>query len=170
MEFHVGMGGDPAGLHAYCEARGIVVEGYSALGHGAVAHGAAAAAAGAAHNKSAAQAGLRWVVQHGSPFVTKSLNPVHLAEDLDVLGWNLTAGEMAALDNVTSPACSVEAPGGCCKAPDADAAPAAVDGPSPENATIGPNAAVWADTNGDPIEAHGAGIITVNGTYYMARD
>jgi len=173
MEYHVGMGGDPAGLHSYCRARGIVVEGYSALAGGKVARGAAAAAAGAAHNKSAAQAGLRWVVQHGSPFVTRSANPVHLAEDLDVLSWNLTAAEMAALDGAAAPACYVEAPGGCCKAPAApDAGPvaapvAAPSAPSPETATIGPNARIWRDTAGHPLEAHGAGIIAVGATYYM---
>ena len=77
----------------------------------------------AAKNKSTAQIALRFVLQLGqntttglAPFVTSSPNPLHLQEDLDVVGggWTLSAAEMLTLERVTAPSCSVEAPGGCC--------------------------------------------------------
>ena len=114
MQYHLGMGADPAGLHSYCEAKGIVLEAYSPLAHGKTLRGAAVASVAKAHNKSAAQVALAYIAQRGKPFVTRSANPAHLMADRDLWSFNLSATELAALDAVDDPECSLEAPGGCC--------------------------------------------------------
>ena len=116
VEYHLGMGADPAGLHSYCASHGIVLEAYSPLAHGKALGGSAVAAVAAAHKKSAAQAALAYVVQRGMPVVTRSSSALHLKADLDLWSWNLTTVEYASLDAVIDPACGTEAPGGCCHA------------------------------------------------------
>ena len=57
-----------------------------------------------AHGRSAAQIALRYVIQRGSPLATASMNPAHLADDLDLFsGWTLTDHEMAVLNSVRFP-------------------------------------------------------------------
>ena len=123
METHLGIPRDNHGLRPFCATHGIVLEAYSPLGHGKVLDVPAVHTIAAAKNKSTAQIALRFVLQLGqntttglAPFVTSSSNPLHLQEDLDVVGggWTLSAAEMLTLERVTAPSCSVEAPGGCC--------------------------------------------------------
>ncbi len=61
------------------------------------------------HNKTNTQ-------KKGSAFVTRSDNPKHLEEDLEVFssGWSLTDVQMQAIAAATDPECHIEAPGGCC--------------------------------------------------------
>ena len=40
----------------------------------------------ARYQRSTAQIALKWLVQNGMPVVTKSANPQHLAEDVDLFG------------------------------------------------------------------------------------
>ena len=54
----------------------------------------------AAHGVSAAQVGLRWLVQQHIPVVTSATNVAYIAEDLDVFSFNLTGSEMVALSEV----------------------------------------------------------------------
>eukprot|EP00591_Stephanopyxis_turris_P003964 CAMPEP_0195507882 /NCGR_PEP_ID=MMETSP0794_2-20130614/1240_1 /TAXON_ID=515487 /ORGANISM="Stephanopyxis turris, Strain CCMP 815" /LENGTH=314 /DNA_ID=CAMNT_0040634707 /DNA_START=85 /DNA_END=1029 /DNA_ORIENTATION=+ len=116
MQFHVGMGDDPAGLRSYLKDHNIVHEGYSPLAHGDIFDVPAVEAVANATNKSAAQVGLRWIHELGSVFVTKSDKPDHLVDDIDVFsGWNLTQDQVAQISAATDPACHVEAPGGCCE-------------------------------------------------------
>lgn len=59
----------------------------------------------AKHNRTAAQVGLRYMIQCGSPLATASLNPQHLADDLvlDIFDWELSAQEMAVLNSECFP-------------------------------------------------------------------
>lgn len=52
------------------------------------------------YGKSAAQVILRWHVQEGNVVFPKTLNPVHMADNLDVFDFELTADEMAEIDAV----------------------------------------------------------------------
>jgi diketogulonate reductase-like aldo/keto reductase len=90
---------------SYCQGRGIAVEAYSPLGDNtrALIHGNLTAAIGAAHKKTAVQVALRWIWQHGVALTTKSKNPEHLAQDLDIFDWELSHDEMAQLDAATHP-------------------------------------------------------------------
>lgn len=53
---------------------------------------------GKAHGKSAAQVALKWIVSHGVPVATKSNSAEHLKANLDIFDFNLTASELAQLD------------------------------------------------------------------------
>lgn len=50
------------------------------------------------HGKSAAQVMLRWHLQQGRSAIPKSVTPQRIAENFDVLDFELTAGELAAID------------------------------------------------------------------------
>jgi diketogulonate reductase-like aldo/keto reductase len=64
IQLHVGTGADPEGLLSYCDSKGIVVQAYAPLAAGKVASDSLCAKVGKAHSKSAAQVGLRWIVQN----------------------------------------------------------------------------------------------------------
>jgi 2,5-diketo-D-gluconate reductase A len=52
-----------------------------------------------AHNRSAAQVALRWVLQRQAIFVTAGTNEEYLLEDLDVFDFQLTDDEMTTLND-----------------------------------------------------------------------
>merc|ERR1712127_982504 len=64
----------------------------------------------AKHNVSGAQVSLRFIVQQAlegkyiGAVIPKSDNPKHLASNIDVFGFNLTASEMSALSGASKPA------------------------------------------------------------------
>ena len=92
--------------HAACIKHGIHYAAYSPLGgvakHGTghVLHDPTVNAIAKAHNRSAAEVALRWVVQQGVLAVTSSDNPEHIQSDLATFDFTLTAAEMAALAQV----------------------------------------------------------------------
>lgn len=51
-----------------------------------------------AHGKSPAQVMIRWHLQHGRSAIPKSTNPARIAENFDVFNFELSAGELAAID------------------------------------------------------------------------
>jgi diketogulonate reductase-like aldo/keto reductase len=51
-----------------------------------------------AHAKSPAQVMLRWGLQHGRSVIPKSVSPHRIAQNLDVFDFELSAGDMAAID------------------------------------------------------------------------
>merc|ERR1719324_997958 len=63
-----------------------------------VLHGAVTTGIAQAHNRSAAQVALKWLLSHGSAVITKSSSPAHLSEDIDLFGWELTEQDMRELD------------------------------------------------------------------------
>ena len=53
---------------------------------------------------SAAQVGLRWIVQQGLPLATAIWDLDYMNEDLDLWSWgNLTSAEMQRLDAIAPP-------------------------------------------------------------------
>ncbi len=52
----------------------------------------------AAHEKTAAQVMLRWHVQQGRSAIPKSVNPQRIASNFDVLDFELSADQLAAID------------------------------------------------------------------------
>jgi diketogulonate reductase-like aldo/keto reductase len=111
QEWHVGMGPDPEAVKSFCDAHNITFQSFSPLcgpcGGDELINGELVTGIGAAHNKSGAQVSLKWLVNHGSPVIPRTLNEQHLATDMDLFGWELTAEEMSRLDGATKPA-SVE--------------------------------------------------------------
>ena len=56
------------------------------------------------HRVSAAQVGLKWIVQQGLPLATAIWRLDYMNEDLDLWSWgNLTDAEMAKLSAVAKP-------------------------------------------------------------------
>jgi diketogulonate reductase-like aldo/keto reductase len=53
-----------------------------------------------AHDKSAAQAMLRWHLQQGRPVIPKSIKAHRMAENFDVFDFDLTDDELAAVDGL----------------------------------------------------------------------
>jgi diketogulonate reductase-like aldo/keto reductase len=97
-------------LLAYCRKAGITYQAYSPLcggyngsscsrGGGAnVLTNPSVATVAAAHKKSAAQIGLKWIVQQGIPVTTAVWDLAYMKEDMDLWSWgDLTPAEMAAL-------------------------------------------------------------------------
>ena len=89
IQVHVGVGADPEGLLSYCKQQGIAVQAYSPLAHGAVVSDPLCQRVGAAANRSAAQVGLRWVLDRAPSLVVKASKKEYLVDDLDVFGWAL---------------------------------------------------------------------------------
>jgi diketogulonate reductase-like aldo/keto reductase len=104
LEMHVGWGKDMLGIWTYNRKRGIVPQAYTPLGgrDGAfdptVLHANITKRIGAAHNKSAAQVALKWLTDNNVPLSVQSMNPVHLAGDIDLWSWSFSAAEMKELD------------------------------------------------------------------------
>lgn len=86
-------------LRALHAERGIVTEAWSPLGQGKeLLTLPEVAAIAAKHGRSAAQVVLRWHLQLGNVVIPKSVTPARIRENLDVFGFELDAGDVAALD------------------------------------------------------------------------
>jgi len=104
--YHIGMGADPSGFRSFADSKGVVLQAYSPLGNKPwkkgvdpeILSGNFTSGLAKAHGKSTVQVALKWLIQHGVPVVTKSSNPQHLAQDLDIFSWNLTVSELADAD------------------------------------------------------------------------
>jgi diketogulonate reductase-like aldo/keto reductase len=89
---------DAAGLAGHAE-RGVVLEGYSPLKGTNLADPVLAKVA-AAHGVSPAQVVLRWHLEHQIPVLVKSAQPDRIRANLDVAGFALAPGEVAAIDQL----------------------------------------------------------------------
>jgi len=80
------------------------VEAYSPLGdRKELITGELVTSIGKNHDKSGVQVALRWIYQHDVILTTKSGNPKHLLQDMDIFSWSLTDDEMEQLDAATTP-------------------------------------------------------------------
>ena len=80
-------------------ARGIVLEGYSALRGGTLDHPAILEIA-EREDRTAAQVIIRWHLQHGFVVIPKSVNPERIRANAQVAGFRLGDDDMAALDSL----------------------------------------------------------------------
>ena len=85
-------------VREYCAANGIAVEAWSPLGHGGDMGAEPVTAAAAAHGVSSAQVVLRWHTQSGRIVIPKSSHPERMRQNLASAGFDLTGGELAAID------------------------------------------------------------------------
>ena len=84
----------PQGILEYNAKRDILVQSWSPLSRVLPKYGSVLASIGKQYGKSAAQVGLRWIVQSGAAFSTQSKSKSHFAEDLAVFDFSLTEEEM----------------------------------------------------------------------------
>ena len=105
IQYHVGEGADPEGLLGDTAALGSNVQAYSPLASGAVVDDADVQAIADAYGKSAAQVGLRFVLQNAAApsLVVKASTAEYLAEDIDVFDFVLADADMATLAAKTEP-------------------------------------------------------------------
>ena len=91
---------DQAELRAVHAQHSIVTEAYSPLGMGKLLENPVIAAAAGAHGKSPAQVLIRWSVQLGNVVIPRAATPEHLAGNLDVFDFDLTAAEVEAINGL----------------------------------------------------------------------
>jgi 2,5-diketo-D-gluconate reductase A len=87
-----------AELRIFHELHGIATEAWGPLARGRVADDPVLRRIGAAHGRSPAQVALRWEIQLRVVTIPKSERRERMAENLDVLDFDLTADEMAEID------------------------------------------------------------------------
>jgi 2,5-diketo-D-gluconate reductase A len=86
-------------VRAAAARHGIAIEAHSPLGHnGEPLTDETISRIAAGHGKSAAQVILRWHLQHGHIAIPKSARPERMRENLQLLDFELTADQHAAID------------------------------------------------------------------------
>ena len=96
-------------VQAFGAAQGILTQAWSPIGgitfyrdgsHGSTLQDPVIGGIARAHEKSPAQAMLRWHLQQGRSVIPKSTKPHRIAENLDVFDFNLTDDELTAIDGL----------------------------------------------------------------------
>jgi 2,5-diketo-D-gluconate reductase A len=87
-------------LLAFDAAHGIATEAWSPIGRGAVLTDPVLIGIGEAHDKTAAQATLRWQIQRGSIIFPKSMSPARMKENFEIFDFELSDEEMAAINSL----------------------------------------------------------------------
>ena len=86
------------GVAGFGTAHGIATEAWSPLAQGTVLAEPAVAAAAQAHGRTPAQVILRWHLQQGRIIIPKSVTPARMVENMDILDFELSEQELAAID------------------------------------------------------------------------
>lgn len=87
-------------LKAQLESHNVVFEGWYPFGHGDATLLAEPVFTRLAqkYNKTNAQVIMRWNIQEGNVVFPKTLNPAHMADNIDIFDFELTADEMAEIN------------------------------------------------------------------------
>jgi 2,5-diketo-D-gluconate reductase A len=83
-----------------CTAHAIAIEAWSPLGRGELLKDEVITGLAQECGRTPAQVVLRWHVQHGHIVFPKSSHPERMAENFDIFSFELTAGQMAAVDGL----------------------------------------------------------------------
>ncbi|CEJ11142.1 2,5-diketo-D-gluconic acid reductase B [bacterium YEK0313] len=86
-----------AALAAAARAAGIVLTAYYGMADGAVPQDAVLQRIGAKYGKSAAQVGLRWLIQQGHVALSKTARPDRVKENIAIFDFSLDEADMAAI-------------------------------------------------------------------------
>ncbi|MCI4360069.1 MAG: aldo/keto reductase [Thermoplasmata archaeon] len=89
-------------LIEYCHRHGIQVQAYSPLARANYLDEATVTAVADMHGRSPAQVMLRWSLQHGLSAIPKSTHDERIRENAALFDFELTSGEMARLDGLSS--------------------------------------------------------------------
>jgi 2,5-diketo-D-gluconate reductase A len=103
VHYQVGMGPNPQGAKTLADERGIVLQAWSPLGMGGngsrpIMNGTLTTSIAKKYGKSPVQVALKWIVSQNVSVATKSSNPVHLKENLDIFDFEFRAEDKLALD------------------------------------------------------------------------
>lgn len=106
-------------LVAAAKAAGVAVTAYYSMADGAVPQDRLLQEIGAKYGKSAAQIGLRWLVQQGFVALSKTANPARVPENIAIFDFTLDEADMAVIAGLARPDGRLVSPPGL--APDWDA-------------------------------------------------
>ena len=95
VELHVDF--QQAELRAFAAEHGIAIEAWGPLGQGKINESDDLAAIAAAHGKSVPQTILRWHLQIGNIVIPKSNNKERMAENFDILDFELSTSELTTI-------------------------------------------------------------------------
>lgn len=90
-------------LAAAAKAQGIALTAYYGMADGAVPQDAVLQAIGAKYGKTAAQVGLRWLIEQGHIALSKTANPARVKENIAVFDFALDAADRAAINGLARP-------------------------------------------------------------------
>ena len=90
-------------LIAAAHAAGTSITAWSPLAQGKIADDPALIAIGETHGKTPGQITLRWLIQQGVIAIPRTKTPARIAENFDVLDFNLSDAEMAAVFALARP-------------------------------------------------------------------
>ena len=100
VEFHPLL--DQSRLLQGASALGVPLSSYCSVARGAIFKVPDFAEIGDAHGKSAAQVGLRWILQKGVAINTMSTKPANIQANFDVMDFVLSNVEMARIDQIST--------------------------------------------------------------------
>ncbi|QDC02420.1 aldo/keto reductase [Mesorhizobium sp. 8] len=106
-------------LAAAAKAAGVVLTAYYGMADGAVPKDPVLQEIGAKYGKSAAQVGLRWLVQQGHIALSKTAKPERVRENIAIFDFVLDEADMAAIAKLARPDGRIVSPAGL--APEWDA-------------------------------------------------
>jgi methylglyoxal/glyoxal reductase len=86
----------------YCHKHGIQVQAYSPLARASYLEEPTLRAVAQANQRSPAQVMLRWSLQHGLSAIPKSTDPGRIRENASIFDFELSHGDMARLDALSS--------------------------------------------------------------------
>ena len=88
----------------FCKENGITVEARSPFAHGDAMNefmlNPVLSSIASNYEKSVPQVIIKWLIQRGLIVIAKSENPIHIAENMDVFGFEITESEMNSIDNL----------------------------------------------------------------------
>ena len=87
-------------LVQYCQQHGIIVQAYAPLARCMYVDRLVLEQIGARYGKTAAQIGLRWLVQRQISVIPKSVHPDRIRENADIFDFTLTDTEMDSIDQL----------------------------------------------------------------------
>lgn len=92
-----------AEVTAYGARHGIATEAWSPLAQGAMLADPTITAIADRVGRTPAQVILRWHLQQGRIVIPKSVTPARIRANLDIVGFDLTAADLAAIDGLEQP-------------------------------------------------------------------
>ncbi len=110
---------DQSAMVEAARAAGVAITAYYGMADGAVPRDPVLQRIGKTHGKSAAQVGLRWLIQHGFIALSKTAKAERVAENFAVFDFALSDEDMAAIGKLARPDGRLVSPPGLAPAWDA---------------------------------------------------
>lgn len=103
---------DQSAMIAAARDTGTAITAYYGMADGRVPRDALLQGIGAPYGKTAAQVGLRWLIQQGFVALSKTARPGRVAENFDIFDFTLTDRDMAAISALSAPNGRIVSPEG----------------------------------------------------------